>query len=214
MSLPTVALVVAVLLAAAAGVAPWDLWLSQAVSDIKLPSELKKLIGWSEVVAHGLGVGLILLILYVVALEIRPKFWWLVACPIAGGLAANLVKISISRLRPYRFFENPDWQDYQAGLSATFVQWLPIFESTYLRESWRQSFPSGHTATAVGFAVGLAWLFPRGRYLFYGMAALAGLQRVVSRSHWPSDVLVAAALGLICGALCCHLGSRSPAPKC
>jgi len=44
-------------------------------------------------------------------------------------------------------------------------------------------------------AVGLAWLFPRWRWLFAAMAVLVGCQRIQAGAHYPSDVLCGAALG-------------------
>lgn len=169
----------------------------------RLPSDLKRLIDMGEVMAHGLTVAIILLIIHRVALSARPIFWWLVACPLAGGLAANLSKAMISRIRPYKF-----WELQAEGLGQSFFGWLPILESSYLRESWRQSFPSGHAATAFSFAVALSWAFPRGRVLFFCLAGLAGLQRIVSNSHWPSDVLVGAAVGLLAGTLVQAIASK------
>lgn len=160
----------------------------------RLPSDLKRLIDLSEVMAHGLTVAIILLLVRQVALRVRPIFWWLVACPIAGGIAANLIKSLVSRIRPHKYWELSNGAE---GITHSFVQWLPILETTYLKESWRQSFPSGHTATAFSLAVALSWAFPRGRFIFFSLASLAGLQRIVSNSHWPSDVLVGAAIGLL-----------------
>lgn len=174
------------------------------------PSDLKRLIDLSEVMAHGLAVAVILLLIYQVALSVRPRFWWLVACPLAGGLGANLVKLLVSRIRPYRYWELQATSD--SALSS-FVGWLPVLESKYLNESWRQSFPSGHTATAFAFAVGLSWVFPRGRSTFYALATLAGIQRLASNSHWPSDVLAGAVVGLFCGCLVKHIAVRQMAVR-
>ena len=190
---------------AAVAVAPYDQVISTFFSQRRWPSDVKRLIDLSEVMAHGLAVAIILLLIYRVALPVRGKFWWLVACPLAGGLGANLIKLSVSRIRPYKYWELQATADTTL---ASFVGWLPVWESDYLRESWRQSFPSGHTATAFAFAVGLSWVFPRGRVIFFGLAALAGIQRLVSNSHWPSDVLVGAAIGLACGYLVQQIALR------
>lgn len=186
--------VAAALMLAAALAAAYDEWVCRFFVTTRLPSDLKRLIDLSEVMAHGLTVAIILLLVRQVALEVRPIFWWLVACPIAGGLAANLIKLLVSRIRPYKYWELSNGAD---GITQSFVQWLPILQPNYLNESWRQSFPSGHTATAFSMAVALSWAFPRGRVFFFSLAALAGLQRIVSNSHWPSDVLAGAAIGLL-----------------
>jgi len=148
-------MVAAGLMVAAAGAAYFDEPLSRFFVQRKWPSDLKRAIDLSEVMAHGLSVAVILLVIRRVATSVRPIFWWLVACPVAGGLGANFLKSIISRIRPYKFWELQAAGDSPPMLE-TFVSWLPILESTYLRESWRQSFPSGHTATAFAFAVGLS----------------------------------------------------------
>jgi membrane-associated phospholipid phosphatase len=57
-----------------------------------------------------------------------------------------------------------------------------------------QSFPSGHTAAAVGLAIGLAWLYPRGRWMFYAFALIAASQRWANRDHFVSDSCAGAAI--------------------
>lgn len=67
------------------------------------------------------------------------------------------------------------------------------------------SMPSGHTLTAFGCATALWFSLPAGRRLRHGwllvLAALTGLSRVAVGAHWPGDVAVGAALGLLAGLL-------------
>lgn len=58
------------------------------------------------------------------------------------------------------------------------------------------SFPSGHTSTAFAVAAALGVLFPRGRWAFYAVATLTGLQRISENAHYVSDVVAAAAFGV------------------
>ena len=81
-------------------------------------------------------------------------------------MAADLAKLSIQRLRPREF-------NYQGGVFDTFG---PLWNVGHGHGS--QSFPSAHVASAVGLAVALCWLYPRGRALFVGLALLACLQRM------------------------------------
>ncbi len=59
------------------------------------------------------------------------------------------------------------------------------------------SFPSGHTLHAVTFTlVALAW-FPQLAPLLVPFTVLVGASRVVLGLHYPSDVLVATAIGFV-----------------
>ncbi|GAB2820883.1 bifunctional phosphatase PAP2/diacylglycerol kinase family protein [Actinocorallia aurea] len=59
------------------------------------------------------------------------------------------------------------------------------------------SFPSGHTASAVAFAAGVAMEGSRGTVLpVAGLAAAVGFSRVYTGAHYPGDVLAGAASGL------------------
>ncbi len=60
------------------------------------------------------------------------------------------------------------------------------------------SLPSGHTSTVFTLAEILSHHVQRrwATALFYGCAGTVGMQRVTSRSHWASDVWIAAALGV------------------
>ncbi len=161
-----------------------------------------RLIRMAEAFAYGGSVAILIL----VAATLDPRGWRvtprLVIGAFGAGLSADLTKLLlVARLRPLA--ANLD------GIAAdTFVAWLPLFSRQQLQElglvygSKLQSFPSGHTATAVCFAIALSVLYPRGWWLFAILAVAAGAQRMVSQSHYLSDVLVGAALGCIVGAIC------------
>ena len=86
------------------------------------------------------------------------------ACALAAGGVADLLKMLILRTRPYECaLDGTVW--------STFGQWFPVLGIG----SPGQSFPSAHTATAVGLAAALIWLYPQGRLLFTLLAVLVGL---------------------------------------
>ncbi|MGB0664914.1 MAG: phosphatase PAP2 family protein [Pontibacterium sp.] len=60
------------------------------------------------------------------------------------------------------------------------------------------SFPSGHSAAAFVFATTLSHYYPSGAPLFYGLASMIGLSRVLLGVHFPSDIVAGAALGMLC----------------
>jgi membrane-associated phospholipid phosphatase len=65
-------------------------------------------------------------------------------------------------------------------------------------QSW--SFPSGDTAQAFAMAVALApFIGVPWRLGVFAMACVVGVLRVLGNFHYPSDVLVGAAAGIVCG---------------
>lgn len=140
-------------------------------------------------VCEPFGNGLMVVLIAVGLFYIDPAKRWalprLLAGPLLAGLGANLVKMSIMRLRPRHF-------DLAGDVWASFGHWLPLVGAG----SAGQSFPSGHAATAFGLATVLAWLYPRGRWLFFSVAVLVAVQRMVAGAHFLSDVLVGAGLGV------------------
>lgn len=174
-----------------------DLPLARAPLEQWLPGDLHRIIGWSELFAHGYGVALIGLTVYVLDVPNRLRVPRLLASAYVAGLIANVAKLLVARVRP-RYF------DFDGNVLHTFLGFLPgVFApgSQYHKGFEIQSFPSGHTATAVGLAVGLASLYPRGRWLFFSFALLAVWQRIDVHAHYLSDTVAAASLGFLGAAL-------------
>ncbi|NWF29580.1 phosphatase PAP2 family protein [Streptomyces sp. PKU-EA00015] len=63
------------------------------------------------------------------------------------------------------------------------------------------SFPSGHTAAAVGFTVAAAGAWPAAAAACAVPAAIVAVERVHSGAHYPSDVAAGAAIGMATGLL-------------
>ncbi|MGE4198765.1 MAG: phosphatase PAP2 family protein [Phycisphaerales bacterium] len=76
-------------------------------------------------------------------------------------------------------------------------------------ELW--SMPSSHTAGAVVLSFFLAALYPRLRPVAIVLAVMVGLARVITGAHWPSDVILGAALGYAIAAVVMphYLGIRA-----
>jgi membrane-associated phospholipid phosphatase len=60
------------------------------------------------------------------------------------------------------------------------------------------SFPSGHTATACALAFIISARRRRWAALVWILAGLVGFSRIYLGLHWPTDVLGAAAIGVLC----------------
>lgn len=61
------------------------------------------------------------------------------------------------------------------------------------------SFPSGHTTASFAVAAVLAKHFPRAAWILYGAACVVAMSRVLRGSHFPSDVVAGAGLGVLTG---------------
>jgi membrane-associated phospholipid phosphatase len=177
----------------------------------RIPGELGRLINLLEISGHSLGAAIALIAVVVLDRTLRlpapgrfgpgeRAFARMVAATYLGGLLADVIKVSVERVRP------------RAADLATAASWLGTFgdgalavEKPHLADL--MSFPSGHSAVAAGLAAALAWRYPHGWVLFALLAAATATQRVVTSAHYPSDVACGAAVGLI-GAACCLGGPR------
>ncbi len=174
----------------------------------RTPRTLEKLLGAAEYFGHGMGVALILLTVFLAFPQLRWAVPRLAAVSLGSGLLTNLLKVSvIARARPYHLkelFGGSGSLEPGTTIWDSFANWIPALAALgwgaaeNLRSSL-QSFPSSHTATAVGLALGLSWLFPRGRWWFCCLAALVALQRVTTDHHYPSDVFAGAAVAWMMG---------------
>lgn len=99
---------------------------------------------------------------------------------VLSGLTADVIKVGTSRGRP-RIEDKLQWFRYDR-----------IPDSEY----W--SFPSGHVALASGVFFSLYFRI-RGKWraIFFIFPFIVALSRIMSLSHWPSDVIFSLALGFI-----------------
>lgn len=104
---------------------------------------------------------------------------------IAHGIAAllaNVLKHLIGRPRP-KFVHSGDWQ-----MSVSFVSGL-------------DSFPSGHSTASFAIATVLAKRFPVMSPLCLGIALFVGISRVLRGSHFLTDVMGGAIIGILSGCI-------------
>lgn len=121
----------------------------------------------------------------------------LLSITLLEGLFVNPLKTAFGRPRPTDVLDRARI----VGLAEAKPKLLALGEPARVRPAKvrtppkpGKSFPSGHTANMFCFATILAVFYrPRGAW-FYLVAILVGVSRIMTGSHWPSDVLLTAAL--------------------
>ena len=157
-----------------------------------MPGDAKKFIGLSETFAHGFGVLLIAMTVWFLAPEAIRYLPRIALCAFWPALIVQGIKIQFFRWRPIRFFDEFSVAHFPVDQTETWLGWW--VQASINSDYVTQSFPSGHAATAWGLAIGMTYAFPKGKWLFVFLALLASIQRVMVYAHWPSDVLVGAAV--------------------
>ncbi len=97
----------------------------------------------------------------------------------SAGLTAQILKHLIGKARP-RLTDDP------------------LFVGPTLKSGF-DSFPSGHTTVIFCFSSILSRYFPRFRILFYALAVMVGFERAEDFSHFPSDIIAGAIIGILIG---------------
>jgi membrane-associated phospholipid phosphatase len=169
-----------------------DASITNGLQNLDLPSDLRKAVSLGEVFGHGSSVALILLAVLAIDAQGAKRLPALATMAFGGGLLADAIKLLVARVRP-------DHSDLTQSAFNTFLGWRPLLELIVPpghSRSMYQSFPSGHTATAVGLAIGLSLAYPRGRWYFAAMACLTMAQRVMDEYHFLSDTIAGASIAI------------------
>lgn len=181
-----------------------DVALTEALAAIEIEGDPGEVLTVAETFGHGIGVILVLVAVWMLSPVSRKFVPRLVVASLGAGMVVNVVKLCVARTRPRSF-------DFSADSTVwdTFGGFFPPFDTT----GAVQSFPSAHSATAVGFAIALAACFPRGKWLFYSLAALTCFSRMQVGAHYLSDVLVGAAIGIAVARLSLTYLSEEKMPR-
>ena len=161
-------------------------WLDASVAqtriDDHLPGDLSEFLQIVSKFGHGSGCLIALLAIAILDRANRRHLSLVLATPVLAGIVTTVLKVAVLRPRPFVV-------DEVVRQSISFQE--------ALSQNALQSFPSGHTATAVGLALALSSIYPHGRILFAGLALATCVQRVVTQCHFPSDVFVGAVIGIL-----------------
>lgn len=131
-------------------------------------------------------------------------FWYIVmlAIPVLYGVPAlqasgHMLAVGIVSLMIYR------WLKRHTGRARPYSVNGEILLTVRALDEF--SFPSGHTMHAVGFSVVLLSYHPEWSVVILPFTVLVALSRLVLGLHYPSDVLVGAAIGAGVGLLSLQL---------
>ncbi len=149
--------------------------------------------------AHGSGIFFILLSVLLLAPDRRWLLPRLAAMTCGGGAIATIIKMFVLRPKPTQV---------KLDFATIETAWLWRFDWTLEQvatfDAGTRAFPSGNMATAVALTIGLCLVAPRGRWLFLLFCGLTVLQRLHGGSHFFSDVIGGASVGLIWSYICLH----------
>lgn len=164
-------------------------------SEKKIVAAVSRYGDWPELMLLG-GIG------FFIARRFRSQRWQkiflcaMLASTIAGGLV-NTLRLTTGRTRP-RVAEQEWSGPYNNG------KWT-------IGNAERNSFPSGHTATAVGFAAIILFISPSWGAGAMLLAMMVAGSRLLLGAHHPSDLAVATCLALgIAWLFWKYVGNRSP----
>lgn len=185
---------------------PFDLPLFQAMSGFgeRLGGDLRR--EWFAWQQYGQGVAIIVIAMLIWSLDPgrRRRLADLALCVALAQLASSAGKMLIGRPRPRPQFMDP--HTFPGPLGVYPVQrngdWVLVHgwdrAGGANADIW--SMPSSHTLFAVVVSVFLSTLYPRAWPIFAVLAAVVASARVVFGAHWPTDVVIGAAVGYAIGA--------------
>jgi hypothetical protein len=119
---------------------------------------------------------------------------------ITGGMIESIAKYLTGRQRP-------SYYGVDTMGRPTFHGPFSVAGREYNGQTVSSSFPSGHTTVAFAAATVFAMEYrnkPWVPVLAYSAASLIGISRITENRHWPTDVLVGAALGYLSGRQVVH----------
>lgn len=164
-----------------------------------LPREVSEALELTRVFSHGSGV----FVMLVGILLLAPRRRWhvprLAALALGGGAVATVAKMFVLRPRPSGL--NLDLATYEAAWWWAF-DWNLSRVATF--DAGTRAFPSGNMAVATALTIGLWVTLPRGRWLFAVVCFGTLVQRLHGGSHFLSDAIGGAALGLLWAFVCYH----------
>lgn len=122
---------------------------------------------------------------------VAARAFYLFAVCAVSGLASQIIKLPIGRPRPFLIDTYGPFGFHPFAFNAKFA-----------------SFPSGHTITAFAMAMAIGYLAPRLRLPLFIVAVLVAISRLVLGSHYLSDTMGGALIGVVSAVVLQRLFAR------
>ena len=163
----------------------------------QMSGDFRKMFTLFELFGHGTGVLVTCLLVAFLDAEGRAKAKRIFLVCFSTGVATIVLKQFFIRTRPSVFLETISaGQTASTAIASKVPLSHPLTQEHGFFHDGVHSFPSGHTAMAFAMAFCLAQFYPRGRWVFAGIAVMVGAQRIVGQAHYISDVLAGACVGV------------------
>lgn len=137
------------------------------------------------------GILWFLLGLFLFFREEKKDRWFFAPLFLAGALSWSIVEVVLKPL---------------VARSRPALELGTIIVGSSMNDSY--SFPSGHATIAFAMAVVLSKKEPKWRWMFYVLAVLISLSRILLGKHYPLDVIVGGFLGWCMGYFSLWLAKR------
>lgn len=189
---------------------PWDGAIHEAARGLEksLPSDVRRELNAWQQYGQGFALAVVALLIWTLDRARRRRLLDLLAGVLIGQLVAQGGKLLVGRPRPRGVFAD-------AGTILGPLGEYPVPDGAggwRLTHAWEAaraggggvdlwSMPSSHTLMAWVLSAFLGAVYPRARWVVFGLAALVGVARVLTGAHWASDVVVGGAVGYTIGSV-------------
>ena len=113
----------------------------------------------------------------------------LIMVGLTDPISARMFKPWIGRIRPCNVL---------SGLNVWWEgAWVIVPDPVVGTLKGSPSFPSSHAANIGGQAFWWGWAYPKGKWVFAGLAVLIGFSRIYDGVHYPLDVFGGYVVGLV-----------------
>jgi membrane-associated phospholipid phosphatase len=130
----------------------------------------------------------------------KNRFLFLLYANIFSGVISILLKWFFGRIRPWGLKNDQNEFGFLLfqNFDMNFIDKMKFhFTTLFSAPTTYSSFPSGHTTTLFALFTYMSILFPRYIYLWFSMALLAAIGRIIANDHFISDIFAGMLVGVI-----------------